>query len=205
MPAWVRDIFMDAAGGSLEAPGRGSGGILGSQWYYAGWSGKVNGGKWKVDGKKVGRKLSALELMGPLIALVLFAEECQGQPVNIWVDNAGSVRIWQKGYSSWCRLSTTVVKAISTAAAALGCRVEIRKVRRCTGTGRVLANQLSKAQFREFRETAGWAVDAALRRVTGALLRWLARPVPWDDLGHELLAELGEWLELPGYSCQFIE
>ena len=208
MPAWARDIYTDAAGGSLEAPGRGSGGILGSQWYYAGWSGEVNGGRWKVDGKKVGRKLSALELMGPLIALVVFAEECQGQPVNIWVDNAGSVRIWQKGYSSWCRLSTTVVKAISTVAAALGCRMEIRKVRRCTGTGPVLADLLSKAQFREFREAAGaagWAVDASPRRVTGSLLRWLARPVPWDDLGHVLLTELADRMELPGYSREFTE
>ena len=159
-----------------------------------------------MDGKKVGRKLSALELIGPLIALVLFAGECRGQPVNVWVDNAGSVRIWQKGYSSWCRLSTTVVKAVSTVAAALGCRLEIRKVRRCTGTGPVLADQLSKAQFREFRETAeaaGWAVDAGPRRVTGGLLRWLARPVPWDDLGHVLLTELGERMDLPGYSRRF--
>ena len=46
--------------------------------------------------------------VGPLITITLFAEECRGWPVNIWLDNAGPVRIWQKGYSSWCQLSSTI-------------------------------------------------------------------------------------------------
>ena len=83
---------------------------MGASWYYiyTAWSGEINAWKWKLDGKKVGRKLSALELLGPLITLTLFAEECRGWPVNIWLDNAGPVRIWQKGYSSWCQLSSTI-------------------------------------------------------------------------------------------------
>ena len=82
---------------------------MGTSWYYiyTAWSGEINAGKWKLDGKKVGRKLSA-ELLGPLITITLFAEECRGWPVNIWLDNAGPVRIWQKGYSSWCQLFSTI-------------------------------------------------------------------------------------------------
>ena len=171
MPAWALNIFTDAAGGSSEAVGRGSGGVLNEQWFYVQWSDGINKGRWKVDGKKVGRKRTALELIGPLVSLVVFAESCRGWPVNIWVDNAGVVRIWHRGYSSWCRLSTTIVKALSTVAAALGCRVEIRKVTRCSRTGPKLADQLSKAEFAAFRCTgraAGWPLNAKRGHVTAA-------------------------------------
>ena len=204
MPAWALDIFTDAAGGSSEAVGRGSGGVLGEQWFYVQWSDCINKGRWKVDGKKVGRKLTALELIGPLVSLVVFAERCRGWPVNIWVDNAGAVRIWQKGYSSWCRLSTTIVKALSSVASALGCRVEIRKVARCSGTGPKLADQLSKAEFKAFRETgraAGWPLDVDPSRLQGPLLRWVQRPEPWDDLGHVVLLWLSTRTEVLGYSA----
>ena len=82
----------------------------------------MNGGAWKIDGKKVGRKLSAPELVGPLAAMVMFAEECRLKPVRIWVDSAGSVAIWSKGYSNFCRLCTMLVKAIRVVAAGLGCQ-----------------------------------------------------------------------------------
>jgi hypothetical protein len=61
------DAFTDVTVGSSETIGRGSGGVLGSCWYYIPWARRINAGGWKVDGKKVGRKLSALELAGPLI------------------------------------------------------------------------------------------------------------------------------------------
>ena len=174
MPPWALNIFTDAAGGSGEAVGIGSGGVLNEQWFYVQWSDSINKGRCKVDGKKVGRKLAALELIGPLVSLVVFAESCRGRPVNIWVDNAGAVHIWQKGYSSWCQLSTTIVKALSTVAAALGCRVEIRKVTRCSGTGPKLADQLLKAEFTAFMSTgrvAGWPLNLDLSRLQGPLLR----------------------------------
>ena len=72
--------------------------MLDEDWFYIPWSTRVNCGAWKVEGKKVGRKLSALELIGPLVAITVFARRCRGQPVRIWVDNAGSVGIWKKGY-----------------------------------------------------------------------------------------------------------
>ena len=47
--------------------------------------------------------------------------------VKIWVDNAGSVFIWKKGYSSSCLLSSTLGKAFSTLAAGLGCNVGLQR------------------------------------------------------------------------------
>ena len=120
LPAWAVNIYANAGGGTLERPGRGTGGVCGEKWFYIPWSARVNGGKWRVDGKKVGRKLSALELVGLLLAMVVFAEERRLKPVRIWVDNAGSVAIWGKGYSYYCRLCTTLVKAISVVAAGMG-------------------------------------------------------------------------------------
>ena len=97
LPPWAVNVYTDAAGGTLDSAGRGTGGVMGSSWFYVPWSTGVNGGFVKVDGKKVGRKLSALELIGPLIAMVVFGEACRRWPVNIWVDNAGSVGVWRKG------------------------------------------------------------------------------------------------------------
>ncbi len=59
LTAGALDTFTDAAGGSTEAVGRGTGGVLGDWWYYIPRAKRVNAGGWKVDGKKVGRKLAA--------------------------------------------------------------------------------------------------------------------------------------------------
>ena len=160
-----------------------------------------------MDGKKVGRKLSALELIGPLIALVAFADECRRWPVSIWVDNAGSVGVWRKGYSSYCRLCTTLVKAISVVAAGLRCRVAVQKITRCSDRGAVIADMLSKAQFEEAalhaRQDGGrWQPEPA--RVPGVLLEWVAAPYPDDDLGHRLLMHLAaSGVPVLGYSREF--
>ncbi len=77
------NAYTDAAGGSCEAVGRGTGGVMGSWWYYIPWAKRINAGGWKVDGKKVGRKLSALELAGPLIVVTAAHKICRGQALNI--------------------------------------------------------------------------------------------------------------------------
>ena len=64
--------YTDVTSGALDQPGRGTGGVCGEKWFYMPWSAWVNGGAWKIDGKKVGRKLSAPELVGPLAAMVMF-------------------------------------------------------------------------------------------------------------------------------------
>ena len=38
LPLWAVDIFTDAAGGKLDSPGRGSGGVCGENWFYIPWS-----------------------------------------------------------------------------------------------------------------------------------------------------------------------
>jgi hypothetical protein len=62
---WAYQVYTNAAAGSLDRLGAGTGGMCGSWWFYIPWSRQVNTGGWRIDGKKVGRKLSALELIAP--------------------------------------------------------------------------------------------------------------------------------------------
>jgi hypothetical protein len=193
LPVWAVQAFTDAAGGSMAAGGRGTGGVCGSWWFFVPWSRRINCGARADDGKKLARKLSALELVGPLIVVAAGYLQWRGKDLKIWVDNAGSVLIWKKGYSTRCALCTTMVKAIGTVAAALDCRVDIVKITRCSNTGAKLADSLSKAEFREFREEAereGWQLDTAPAWVPTSILAWIARPVADDLLGEKILREL---------------
>lgn len=204
--AGALNAYTDAAGGTCEAVGRGTGGVLGDWWYYIPWAKRINAGGWRVDGKKVGRKLSALELVGPLVVIAAAHAQCRGQTVQVWVDNAGSVEVFRKGYSRNCRLCTTLVKAMATVAAGIGCRLEVLKITRCTGTGAVLADQLSKARFRDFRNTAtvaAWPLRSAPAWIPSVLLAWLDKPYPCDRLGGDILREIGRLSELAAYTPDY--
>ena len=96
LPAWALQVYCDAAGGSLEKHGRGSGGVCGPLWYYHQWHSTINGGLKKWDGKKVSRKLTALELVGPPIFIAAALDAFRRQPAVFWIDNAGSVQVWKK-------------------------------------------------------------------------------------------------------------
>jgi hypothetical protein len=205
VPAWAREFFTDAAGGSLESVGRGCGGVTTGWWFYVPWPKKINSGVRAHDGKKLGRKMSALELVGPLVCVSAGYDMCRDAPVKIWVDNVGSVKIWRKGYSSSCDLCSTLVTAMATVAAALGCRLAVEKVTRCSSAGTVMADALSKAQFRKFREVAQVSdcgplpLDPAW--VPVSILAWLQNPRPDDDLGEKILRELAVRTAVLGYSC----
>ena len=81
------------------------GGVSGDRWFYLPWGRKINTGV-RHKGKRLSSKMSALELVGPLICLASEPDLVQSAPIRIWVDNIGSVRIWRKGYSSSCELCT---------------------------------------------------------------------------------------------------
>jgi hypothetical protein len=200
---WAKQVFTDAAGGSMDRLGAGTGGVCGSWWFYVPWPKRVNAGGWRIDGKKVGRKLSALELVGPLVAVAAGHRLCANSHVTCWVDNAGSVAIWRKGYSTRCRLSSTLVTTIAAVAAAIGCTLEIVKISRCSNAGSLVADALSKGEFARARETASCAGDALAvepARIPVSLLRWIDKPTPSDDLADLILKELAETTPILNYS-----
>ncbi len=139
--------------------------------------------------------------MGPLITVAAGYQWCRGTDLKIWVDNAGSVLIWKKGYSTRCTLYTTMVKAIGTVAAALDCRIDLEKITRCSNVGARLADSLSKAEFGSFRAeatAAGWELDISPAWIPASILAWIARPEADDLLGEKILANLAQWTPLGG-------
>jgi len=193
LPPWALEAFTDAAGGTVDSLGRGTGGVLGTWWFYYPWPKRVASGGWRIDGIKVGRKLSALELIGPLIVVVAGRHLLKGGALKIWVDNAGSVAIWKKGYSTSCPLSSSIVATIAAVAASLNIKIEIEKITRCSNTGAQLADYLSKADFNSFRQTAttaSWQLEVEPARITGTLLQWLDKPTVDFDLATKLIREI---------------
>jgi hypothetical protein len=92
---------------------------------------------------------------------------------------------------------------MATVAAGIGCRLEVIKITRCTGTGATLADQLSKARFSAFKQTSeleGWPMHLEPARIPAVLLKWLDRPFPCDRLGAAILEELGTSCRLAGYT-----
>jgi hypothetical protein len=66
-----------------------------------------------------------------------------------------------------------------------------------------MADHLSKANFgavRELSDYAGWALHLEPCVIPAALLAWLERPVPDDDLGNRLLQHISKTLPVLGYS-----
>lgn len=197
-PAWALNFYTDAAGGFTLSIGHGTGGLSQGFWFFVPWGRKINSGIRGADGKQLSRKLSALELVGPLICLAAGFDRCRGRPIVIWVDNAGSVAIWRKGYSFSCPLSTTLVAAIGRLAAAAGSTVYIQKITRCSGTGSTLADLLSKGKVQRFRDSlpADWLLPTDPAWIPPSILQWISDPVARPDLGDRILNDLSPRVKL---------
>ena len=204
LPAWSLDIFTDAAGGSPDGSGRGAGAVAVGWWAYIPWGEAINLGHLAPNGGQLDRRMSALELFGPLLAITAAAKLCQGKPLRFWVDNSGSVFIRKKGYSTSCPLSSVLVSALAQVAAALGCKVEVIKITRCSTPLADMADALSKAAFSRFRQLSLVHQDLEIPLVgllpPRALLHWVARPTVDWNLGDKLLSEL----ETQGLSLQAV-
>ena len=179
--------------------GNGCGVVLEEWWTYIPWSAKINKDGRSETGKRLGRKLSALELVGPLALLCGAPEKVRGQAVKIMVDNAGSVAIWRKGYSTSCELSSTLVLAMYEVSVALECRVEVLKVTRCSDVGSQMADALSKAEFVKFKEVSqqhSHELSKDIGTVPKALIKWINEPQGDWTLGSKILGEMRKYTDL---------
>ena len=167
------------------------------------------GEQWLVEDRREesGPEIVGIGTVGPTDSVTVFAKVCRLRPVRIWVDNAGSVGIWKKGYSNNCRLCTTIVKAISVVAAGLGSRVELTKITRCSSGGAILADHLSKGKIQEcfqVGKNVGVSLRAVPERIPSVLLEWACLPRPDDDLGHRILRHLAiSGTPVLGYSAEY--
>ena len=204
LPPWAVDVYTDSAGGAWEGM-KGAGACTPTWWAFVPWSIKINRGCIGPSNRQLGRMMSALELVGPLLVISAGYSWCRNTPVKIWVDNAGSVFIWKKGYSSSCLLSSTLVKAIATVAAGLSCHVELEKITRCSTPLADMADALSKCAFSRFWDIAASADYAALPLepawIPVPITAWLQDPVPDDFLGDKILRELSKRTLVLGLNC----
>ena len=160
------------------------------------WGKEINHGFDAGNNRSLDRVLSALELLGPLLTICAGFQLCANRDVTVWVDNIAAVCIYSKGYSSSCRLSTTIVKAISAIAAGIGCTLHVRKITRCVVPQAERADALSKGDFHRFwslRSQDHVIMDTDMAWIPTELKKWVARPREDDRLGHKILEELSAY------------
>ena len=204
LPPWVIEAYTDAAGGSSRDDWHGVGAVTDGWWAYVIWGGKINNGEICEDGRKLDSVMSALELVGPLIVVAAGYSWCKFAHVRVWVDNYASCSIWKKGYSYKCKLSTTLVKAISTVAVGLGCTVHIQKITRCSNPFATMADAISKgklAKFKKIAENQQVNLPAQMAWIPMSLKKWIVNPVEDDLLGHRILLELSQYTNVLSYNC----
>ena len=204
MPPWTYEAYTDAAGGSAERFGKGVGVVTKDWWSYLCWSDNINNGIISQDGCKLNKSMAVLELIGPLLVICAGYKWCTNNCVRVWVDNQASVSTWAKGYSYSSQLATTLVKAIDTVAAGLNCRFDIVKITRCSNNFAIMADSLSKGDFRRFRDTEkleNLRLPSEMQPIPKTVLKWVARPQIDDMLGHRILLELATQTEVLSYNC----
>ena len=191
LPPWTLRAHTDAAGGSRVHCGFGAGAVLGEEWWaYLPWGDRINQGSLHSDSKRLDSKMSAWELVGPLLVLSAGVELVKGKSLVIPVDNQGSVSIFKKGWCTGCSLATTLALAISEVAASIDCKLEIVKIRRCSNVPASAADAISKAEWTRFRRLMPGA-SVAPAKVPLALVSWVQDPVADRDLGQKILAQMG--------------
>ena len=68
------------------------------------------------------------------------------------MDNAGSVKMWEKGWSTVCDLCNTLLVAIHQLSVALDCELFISDIGRCSNREARAADALSKCDIPRFLE-----------------------------------------------------
>ena len=193
-------IYSDAAGGSMDTLGNGVGmAIFPNVYAYIPHRIKVNAGFPAYDGKSLAHKLSVWELVGPLLALVCAPELLRNKQAVAFVDNAGSVVWYNKGWAKQCNLGNTVIRAVYLVATALNCDFWVEKISRCSSDQTEAADALSKCDFPRLVQHMPKAATTLPRVVPSTLLEWMADPRPDRDLGGRILEEMSKTVDLLGY------
>ena len=121
-----------------------------------------------------------------------------GKQLQVFVDNAGSVIMYRKGWSTVCDLCNTLLLAIHQLATALVCEVFITDIGRCSNRESIAADALSKCDMVRFLENMPEA-DMEPKEVPAALLKWIENPVPDRKLGKKIIEELSQKFTLVKY------
>ena len=108
--------------------------------------------------------------------------------VSIFTDNQGVVAGYKKGHSTES-LAWSALKALKDVGRALNCPVEINWQRRCSDSGSLAADLLSKARVDEARDLMPNPAPFP-GFVSRSLMAWLEEPVVTRSLGYAIIEEL---------------
>ena len=172
--------------------------VNGTTWTFVPWARRINEGWRAYDGKSLAHKMSAWELVGALLVVCCTGNSLSGGQVEIFVDNDGSVRMWNKGWTTKCDLCNTILLAIHQISAALDIEVFVSGIARCSTLEADAADALSKCDMDRFFRLIPDA-DIEPREVPAALLRWLENPLPDRRLGHRILRQLARRYDVLNY------
>ena len=191
-PAWAKEFFSDAAGGTLVNVKVVVGALLpGGSWCYFPWPAWLKAGLPGPEGQPLNAQLQFLELCGVLIGLAAGPNFCKNKALNCRIDNSAAVFTWRKGYSSRDKLSSVVVKTIYELASHLNTKVFITKVARCSSRETVAVDALSKGDFKNFFGNSPGSGPEPLR-IPSTLVRWLSAPTVDYRLATRIVKEWKE-------------
>ena len=193
-PSNAKEAWTDAAGGTSSHMGAGMGVVVPTgEWAYLPWPAWLNNGGKNSDGVRFANKMSCLEMLGPLAALCTMGKEVMSEVLIVHVDNQGSVDIYRKGHTTGCVYTSTVAKACFDLAMSMGCTLVVKKIRRCSDAGSLLADMISKGDLAEFRKLMPNRYLPTMLPTT--LVNWVKDPVEDLHLGYRIAEELKEQLE----------
>ena len=191
----------DAAGGTMRSFGRGVGmTVFPNIWTFVMWGKKINSGTLTSDGKSLDSLMSAWELLGPLLVLCAAPDTVRNKQVVVMVDNEGSVRMFQKGWTTKCQLCNTILGAMNEVATALNTDIFVQKIRRCSNDQAKAADALSKMDLKCFREMMPMA-NPGPQKVPIALTKWIQDPKPDRFMGLKILTEMSTSNMLLGFNA----
>ena len=189
-PAGAREVFTDAAGGSLVNIRAGVGALMPEgEWAYFPWPHWLQAGLPGPEGVALNAQLQTLELCGPLLGMACLPGAFRNRPVVFRIDNMSAVYTWRKGYSSKDRLASTLVKALYDLSRFLNCSVFVTKVARCSSTKAEAADCLSKGDWKGFFDLMPTS-PAGPERIPLSLVKWLCAPCVYLALGAKIAEEL---------------
>ena len=139
--------------------------------------------------------------MGKLSSMMLEGLMIRGGGIHI--DDALGVRFKNNScfVGTYCKIRSrcdyayTLAKAINDVALGLGCKVNVTKTRRCSGTGEEAADALSKGDWERAWDNMPQK-DVDPKYVPRVLLKVVANPYPYLTLGEKILGEMSNYTKV---------
>ena len=187
----------DASGGDgAERDGMGSCFMTSNNrnWTYMAWPALIRDNSPNSRGVRFAKKMSCLEAFAALAGLCSEPDLVRNKNVTIRSDNEGFVISYGKGHSR-CPYLHTVAKALHFVAESLNMVLQVEKIKRRTGTGPIVADELSHGNIREALNILEHPAPE-MSPVIETLRDWIRDPTPSRNLGERITDELAQYTEV---------